>query len=381
MEGNNYWFNMKGAIPKSHIGEDVIVPGHSIDPEKDPIKDVRQEPYSLPPSFEWYSLNIDDPNDIQELYQFLKENYVEDDDNMFRYNCRPSYLQWALKPPGWKREWHLCIRTRDKKMVSFIAAIPATIILYEIEHKMVLINFLCVYRHQSVYPLTAILSKEITRRVNMHGVFQGVYTVGASIPNPVVSCKYWHRALNEDKLLDVGYLYRKRGISKLPTTTTPGLRQLSREDCPSACKLINNYLSTYKLRMLFSLEEFEHWFTPQKDVIETYVLVSETNEVTDIISFFSLPSSILKSPNYDNLFAAYSWYNVATTLDITELMQDSLIIAKKLGYDVFTCLGTQNNHSFFKRLKFGEGDSKLQFFLYNWLAPPMEPHELGLVLH
>jgi glycylpeptide N-tetradecanoyltransferase len=30
----------------------------------------------------------------------LNENYVEDDDNMFRFDYSPDFLRWALQPPG-----------------------------------------------------------------------------------------------------------------------------------------------------------------------------------------------------------------------------------------------------------------------------------------
>jgi len=39
----------------------------------------------MPPGFEWCSLNVNDVEQITEVYNLLTENYVEDDDNMFRY--------------------------------------------------------------------------------------------------------------------------------------------------------------------------------------------------------------------------------------------------------------------------------------------------------
>ena len=38
----------------------------------------------MPAGFEWCSLNVMDPEQISEIYKLLNENYVEDDDNMFR---------------------------------------------------------------------------------------------------------------------------------------------------------------------------------------------------------------------------------------------------------------------------------------------------------
>jgi glycylpeptide N-tetradecanoyltransferase len=238
--------------------------------------------------------------------------------------------------------------------------------------------------------LAPVLIKEITRRSNVNGIFQAVYTAGISLPTPVASCQYWHRSLNPKKLIEVGFSQLKPRMThqrtiKLyalpPETSTPGLRQLTKADCPSACKLLNDYLSKFNIRMHFSNEDFEHWFTPVKEVIETYVVVDpKKKEVTDLISFYSLPSSILKSPKHKKLQAAYSWYNVATTQKLEDLMRDSLVIAKSQDFDVFNCLAIHDNQNFLKELKFGAGDGNLQFYLYNWLAPPMEPNQVGLVL-
>lgn len=58
----------------------------------------------------------------------LNENYVEDDDNMFRFDYSPEFLHWALQPPGYLREWHTGVRTtKSNKLVGFISAVPASI--------------------------------------------------------------------------------------------------------------------------------------------------------------------------------------------------------------------------------------------------------------
>ena len=43
---------------------------------------------------------------LKELYVLLTENYVEDDDNMFRFDYSPEFLRWALMPPEYLKEWH-----------------------------------------------------------------------------------------------------------------------------------------------------------------------------------------------------------------------------------------------------------------------------------
>jgi glycylpeptide N-tetradecanoyltransferase len=58
---------------------------------------------------------LTDDAQLDELYALLNENYVEDDDNMFRFDYSREFLRWALMPPGWKKVWHPCVRNAKKK--------------------------------------------------------------------------------------------------------------------------------------------------------------------------------------------------------------------------------------------------------------------------
>jgi glycylpeptide N-tetradecanoyltransferase len=81
------------------------------------------------------------------------------------------------------------------------------------------------------------------------------------------------------------------------------------------------------------------------------------------------------------LKAAYSYYNVATSTPLLQLMNDVLVMAKQREYDVFNALDVMQNESFLKELKFGPGDGQLHYYLYNYrLRAPLKPAEMGLVL-
>jgi hypothetical protein len=49
-----------------------------------------------------------------------------------------------------------------------------------------------------------------------------------------------------------------------------------------------------------------------------------------MISFYTLPSTIIGNMKYNTLKAAYSFYNVSATHTITDLMTDALILAKNV---------------------------------------------------
>lgn len=48
------------------------------------VEEVRQTPLKLPEAFEWAIIDVNDTAQATELYTLLNENYVEDDDAMFR---------------------------------------------------------------------------------------------------------------------------------------------------------------------------------------------------------------------------------------------------------------------------------------------------------
>jgi len=367
---------------------DEEITDKDIGPIEGARENVRKEPYSLPKGFEWDTVNIGDPKCLEELYTLLNENYVEDDDNMFRFDYSPEFLRWALTPPGWHVDWLCAVRaTSSRKLVGFISAIPATIRVKDKSTQMVEINFLCVHKKLRSKRLAPTLIREITRRVNLKDIFQACYTAGVVIPKPVGTARYHHRSLNPKKLVDIQFssltknqtMNRLIRLMKVPDRTSlPGLRPMEQRDCKKACKLLCDYLLKFNLAPTYSEEEFEHWFLPREGVINTYVVENSQNEITDFASFYSLPSTVVNHKQYKTLFAAYSYYNVSSRLP--SLMRDMLTIAKQNNFDVFNALDLMENKQFLKELKFGEGDGNLNYYLYNWRCPKLDKEELGLVL-
>lgn len=355
-----------------------------------PIEEVRTEPYTLPQGFVWDTLDISDAKVLKELYTLLNENYVEDDDNMFRFDYSPDFLLWALKPPGWKMSWHCGVRVEsNKKLIGFISGIPVHIKVYDKTVLMAEINFLCVHKKLRSKRVAPVLIREITRRVHLEGIFQAVYTAGVVLPKPVACCRYWHRSLNPKKLIDVKFSHLSRNMTmqrtlklyRLPEEPkNSGISPLTTEDMTSAFEKMAKYLKKFNLAPMFSEEEFKHWFTPREGIVDSFVVKNESGDVTDMISFYTLPSTVMHHPVHKQLKAAYSFYNVSEETSLVDLMQDALILAKQRGFDVFNALDLMENKEFLEKLKFGIGDGNLQYYLYNWKCPNLEPAQVGIVL-
>lgn len=93
----------------------------------------------------------------------------------------------------------------NKKLVGFISGVPGTLRLRDHVQKVVEINFLCVHKKLRSKRLAPVLIKEITRRINLKGIFQATYTAGMLLPTPITTCTYFHRSLNFKKLVDIGF--------------------------------------------------------------------------------------------------------------------------------------------------------------------------------
>jgi glycylpeptide N-tetradecanoyltransferase len=219
-------------------------------------------------------------------------------------------------------------------------------------------------------------------------LWQAVYTAGVVLPRPISECRYYHRSLNPKKLIEVGFSHlgprmtmaRTIKLYKVPEVPQlPGMREMREKDIPRVFELVSAYLNKFPLHPEFSEEEIAHWMLPRDGVVYSFVREVD-KEVCDVCSFYSLPSTILGHDKYNLLKAAYSYWNVATTVPLHELMFDALIFAKQRDFDVFNALNVMENEQFLKELKFGIGDGFLQYYLYNWKCPKIEPSGIGLVL-
>ncbi|XP_035469596.2 glycylpeptide N-tetradecanoyltransferase 2 isoform X1 [Scophthalmus maximus] len=351
---------------------------------------VREEPYSLPQGFSWDTPDLSSPTVLNELRALLNENYRGEDDNTIRRDFSPEYLQWALQPPNWQAHWHCGVRVdTNNKLVGFIAAVPADVCAYETQQRMAQVKLLCVHKKLRLKRMTPVLIRELTRRVSRQGVRQAVYAAGVVLPTPLSSCRYWHRPLNPRKLMEVNYpglrqnmnLQRALKFNRLPAVTkTKGLRPMTERDVAGTHSLLQTNGSKFQLRPVWSPQEVEHWLLPREGVIDTYVVEGDGGALTDVVSFYSVSSRVLNHPVHADLRAAHLLHMASSATDLADLMEDTVVLAKSKGFDVFSALDVMDNRSFLDKLKFSVSDSSLHYYLYNWMCPSMSPDKVGLVL-
>ena len=201
---------------------------------------------------------------------------------MFRFAYPLAFLKWGLTPPHFVRDWHVGVRIiKSRRLVACITGVPATLNLYGRAIRICEINYLCVDKRLRSNRLAPVLIKEVTRRVNLCGVWQAAYTAGVVLPTPVASCRYWHRPIDPKKLIEIRFsrlpanmtMARVQQHNKLPPVTrTTNIRALTEKDVPSATLALNAYLAKFAMHPAMNEDELQHWLLPRKDVIDTFVV-------------------------------------------------------------------------------------------------------------
>lgn len=363
--------------------------------EKKKKKDISLENIKLPGNFTWVDFDLMDDTNIEEIYVLLTENYVEDDDGCFRFDYSKDFLRWALLPPKYEKDLYFGIRDKNlnNKLVGFISGIVLNLKIEEKLVKTTEVNFLCVHKKYRDHYMASVLIREVVRRSNLKGIWQGLFTSGTMLPTPIAQTRYYHRSLNPRKLININFSYLPRGqkismrekMYSLPTSPKLEKDQILRptelRDIKQINKLLNNYLKKFKLYTEYSKKECQHWFIRRENIIESFV-IEKNGKITDFFSFYNLPSSILNNKHYKNLKAAYSYYFINGSMSLTELYRIALIKAKEIGYDVFNTLDIMENKQVFEELLFSGGDGYLQYYLYNWKlkSTVLYPKEIGVVL-
>ncbi|KIK57706.1 hypothetical protein GYMLUDRAFT_75318 [Collybiopsis luxurians FD-317 M1] len=393
--------------PVPQMGEGPPEVDGYIEPSK-PLEEVRQEPYPLPKDFEWTVIDVNDSGQLAEVYELLSLNYVEDDDATFRFKYSAEFLRWALQVPGYHKEWHIGVRVKsNKKLVGFISGVPMLLRVRKHTFMAAEVNYLCVHKKLRSKRLAPVLIKEVTRQVHLKGIFQAIYTGGVVIPTPVATTHYQHRNLNVTKLVDIQFSFVPRNmtlarmirLNQLPNKfQLPGMREMTEQDVPQVTELYLKYMQRYGMIPIMDAQEIKHQFLSgggkadtgnkwrrEGQVVWAYVVENkDTHKITDYVSFYSLPSTVINNPKHGVLEAAYLHYYASDTAFIENadgngtlkerlqgLIGDALIAANNAKFDVFNAVTMMDNDLFLKELRFATGNGFLNFYLYNWRTAPL----------
>ena len=264
---------------------------------------VREQPYSLPQGFHWVTLSKSDTEEIVKL----------------AYKCRDpvtvsilsNVINYIIMYPNAKNEWQFGIRTSNGKLVGVMLAFPVCVSIGGV-------SLTCAYPLVANHPkynnkrMWYMLIKELLRRSNLCNVNHLVFSVThADIIKPISTVHVWR------------YSFDNPTSNQLPSSpSTPGWRRMTSEDVPSALALINKWSSQFEIRQVFNSEdEISHvfLFPTVPNVVFTYVVEHETNNITDLVSF-----RLMQKP----LGFAHVTTVASTKSAVKQLIMDTLVCVK-----------------------------------------------------
>ncbi|RHY84777.1 hypothetical protein DYB35_008077 [Aphanomyces astaci] len=357
-----------------------------------PKSKVRATPLKLPEGFAWSDFDITNPSEANELYKFLAAHYCEDSDGRFRSDYSLEFLMWALTSPGYVADWHVAIRhTSSGKLMAFFAGTPKAIRIHDDLAPSCETNFLCIHKKLRNKRLAPVLIKELTRRSNLQGVWRAVYTGSSLLPTPVATTQIHHRSLNTKKCVEVGFAYCPPNVSltsliktnKLPDATSiAGFQPMQLHHVSQVTTLLNTDHAKFDLALDWTEASVAHWLLPRSNVVDAFVVVDVgTNRVTDFCSYYHVPMSVLNHPQHTTIYTAQSFYNVATSVPLPDLVRDLMVKAKANNMDIFSAADIMNMDEVLAPLVFEAGGGHLHYYLFNWRCPQMTRRNVGLVLH
>ncbi|KAL0925224.1 hypothetical protein M5K25_003542 [Dendrobium thyrsiflorum] len=397
---NKHPFWETQPVPQFAEAGDLTLPDGPILPQI-PSSDVKQDPYNLPAQFEWTDIDIDDESTFSDLHRFVSNNYADSEAPLpFPYS--PCFLRWLLRDPNQIKSLHVGVSVKNtKKLIGFIAATPAMLRIGTETFRVAVANVLCVHKKLRSKRLVPVLVRELARRAQLEGIWQGVFTTERHLPTPICTSRLLYRFLNPKKMKRCGHVVKTSPLDEISirrlnkwykvakTVETRGFRKMDAGDVTAVSEMLNIYLKKFEVALEVDEHFVEHFLLPKPGIVDCYVVEdSETNKLTDFCSFLIHSVEVENDPKYSELKCVVLFYYATYETAHLKLMKDVLVMAKEDGADLFMAYDIMGNLSFLDGLLFrpktpkNDDDWKeIYYYFYNYrMKEVLETREVALII-
>jgi len=327
-------------------------------------KDIKNRPDFLPFELSFCDYNMKNLNKIHEVFLFLNHNYIQDSKNYFRFSYNHEFIKKMLTPPDWNPFNNLVIGFyRNRKILGSVHSINRKIFYRRFFQPMSEINFLCVSKKLRKRKLVTVLIKEISRRQNLIGFTEAVFTTGLAFGDFVAKAKIFHLYLKKKKLVKFGFI-ESRGFHSEDNVFFNFLKKenLSNNECLR--RLCKKFFFS-KLYSFLNENEFTHLFFTIPGVFYKIISWKQNNSDTPgFTSFFCLPTKFIKEKKKIFLFSAYFFYDSFTYDELFHFFT-CIILAKKLGFDLLNLVSLKFEKIILNFMGFVIGSGVLQYHFTN----------------
>lgn len=148
---------------------------------------------------------------------------------------------------------------------------------------------------------------------------------------------------------------------------------------------LKNFMTQFDIHRVFDLQDVEYWLMPREKLIYSYVVEDPTSkEITDFISFTSVPYIALKNneniTENQQIYNAFCYYYfVSDRSRLVSLLQDALILAKKVGFATFNCFDQMHYRAALDELNFQKAEGYMNYHAFKQRIQNLTNENLGIL--
>lgn len=381
---NNYKF--WSSQPMIKLNEHVNTEGRISDNKEN------NQAVTIPNGYYWKDMDIWNREDCTKIYNFLDLFYTQDLNNKFKLHYKKEFLQWVLGSSNSNISLALIF---NNEIVGFISGVVGKYQVKSEKLDMIDINFLCIHPQLRGRNIAPLLIQEIRNRFKSNGFNYAFFTTDRYIPQPFSTVKYYHRALNPKKLIDIGFIKPDDNTNdeeiintyKLPSKTSNEsgqFKKMEEKHLNDAFYLLNEYFKKYSFHPIFTFDEFKRRFY-NNPIVSSYVVEEYDDHgsyVVDFISYYKTSMKVSGEKNKKNKFVDIGYLYYYTSLDETSyrLIRDIMIMAYNEKIDVLNAFDVMENSTILSELNFLPGTGTLHYYFYDWKIRPLLNNQIAAIV-
>lgn len=152
------------------------------------VTKVATEAIELPANFEWCKIDLNNDMEVLNLCVFLQQNVqtiLNQEPKVYTPQYSIEWIRWLLSGP---ESTSVCIGVKSKgKLMGFIGGSTMKLSINKETMTVAEINFLTIHTKLRGKRLAPVMIKEIQRRFNLEGVWQGMFSVSHINPGVYAS--------------------------------------------------------------------------------------------------------------------------------------------------------------------------------------------------
>lgn len=317
----------------------------------------------LPDGLQWR-----ETEDVPAIVSFLGEYYAEDPDSSYRLRYSDSFFRFLFSSPDHQRCLSLSI-VDENGMAGYVLAKLHKVACNSLTRDVVSVNFLCLSRRYRNKRLACAMITEITRLVNLLGIYQAIFVGEKDYGFSIASVPYYHLPLDSVRLLKLDYistLYYADIDAPMRGSTV----EATQENVDAILRLYHKDSRKYRIHEVLSTQELEHFIRDGNG--PTQILYN--SETDEFVSYFIIDTYCIDKAESFSVAYLYYWSG------FPEIVKDAICHARSRGIVLFNILDMGSNSEIIQKYGFLEGTTSLRYHLFNWNEKRVGNSELSIVL-